>query len=1094
MIEFVLGRAGSGKTTYIEKTLWRSETAYYLVPEQASMQKERAMQLAAAEKGKPMPTVITFRRLCDLLMREYGGMARQKMGTVAQYAMIYRAVLCCEDRLSFYAKNTRTFSFYEKLASVFEEFSIYGVDPTEMERVLETAPNALQRKYRDLLMLYTAYEKLRGEKYRDAEDDMALAIRLLQQHKFFENAALFIDGFYGFTPRQQQMLALMMAQAKHSVLAATADEKEDLFSSIRRELFALQKMLLEYGKEPTWRLVEKEETASCGTLALMERHLFDLESVPPMAADGAVRLYAHKNQSEEVAFVAADIRRRVLQEGVRYKDIAILCADSEAYEREVRSTFEAQQIPLFIDARSDLMAKPMVAFLLYAIDTVCYNYRFEDVFSFIKTGLCGLTGESAAKLENYVKRWNIKGREWTQSAPWTKNPLGLDQKMDDAAQQSLAEIDAWRRKISEPLVRFREKTETGNATELLTALWQLGADFHLEEQLQKMANLYYETDPRAAEECLRLYDIWIDTLDELAEVLGDTEIDRKTLQNMLKVCLAEVNIGSIPPTMDQVSFGEVSHTRFDSVKYIYLLGVNQGALPAFPLRDSLITDGDIAFLRQNGITLSKESTQNAGEQQYRLYASLCKASEGIVFNYTFSNAKGEEQLPSEYIDRLREIIDFSAWQQEAVKTEYLLTHASAVCRYAAALPAGSAARKIWRNALVEAGQEDIDAFIVPAKEKKLSTAALERLYGRTISLSQSRMQSFVDCPFKYFLEYGLSLQEEEEATLDAAGIGTFLHAVMEHYLAWIAQRESLPEETESKQALDEIVDRYLQTEMKDLDGDNVNFMMERLRKTLYLAAQSVTDEIKNSDFAPKAVEMDVSGRKLLLPLQDGFFAKINGIIDRVDIGRVEGAPYYKIVDYKSGEKRFSFEKIFNGYDLQLPLYAYACSKLPEFEGAKLAAMEYLHVGIPQYKLEKNIPPMEMRRQMVKDKLPSQFYRSGIFHNDMKVLQALEAGTDGKYTVRYTAKGIPRADAMVSGDTGLQSLMNFAKEKAIEIGNQIVSGKVEAEPFKINHNSCEYCDYHALCRFDYATHKYRKYQRKDDIDFSQLLDNQSQGGV
>ncbi len=1089
MIEFVLGRAGTGKTTYIESKLWQGDKVFYLVPEQASMQKERAMQLAAAEKGKPMPTVITFRRLCDMLMRRYGGMARQKMGTVAQYALIYRAVQQCESALRFYQKSVGTFSFYQKLASAYDKFSMYGIRPPEMEEALAGEAENLQNKYRDLLMVYETYEALREEKYRDAEDDMDRAIKLLREHSFFADAHLYIDGFYGFTPKEQQLLVLMMAQTKKSILAVLADDKDPLFSSIRKELFFLQRALLEKGCEVSCQMIEPTQNKWNNNLDLVERQLFGY-ALPKSKAprDAAVAVREHKNQMEEISFVAAEIRHKVLSGEARYRDIALLCADMESYEQTVRTVFEAQQIPLFVDTRADLMAKPLIAFILYAIDTAEYNFRFEDVFSFAKTALTGLSFAQTAKLENYVKLWNIQGNAWIREAAWTKNPMGLDRPMDAAAKEMLADLDGWRRVISVPLARFKAATEEGPASRHLTALWQLCTDFSVEKRLQQMAETYYQNDPMARQQVMRLYEIWIDLLDELATVLGDTVIDRKTLQSILKVCLSEVDIGTIPPTMDQVTVGQVSHARLEGVKYIYLLGVNQGVLPSFPARDSLITDADIAFFRQKGIILSKESPENAEEQQYRLYGTLCKATEGIYFSFVRVDAKGNELLPSEYIERLGELIDFSPKDDKSQSEEYYLTHASAAIRFASSLPKGSAARKAWRDALKRTTSTDIDVFLPKESEGKLSLEAVRSLYSQNISMSQSRMQSFVDCPFKYFLQYGLSLQEDGEATFDAANIGTFLHYGLEHFLDWYNGREDAATPWECEQTVDGIVDAYLQNEMKDMDSAKVSFLAGRLRKVLHLATESVTDELAKSRFVPAATEMDISDKNLKLPLENGFSAKINGIIDRVDCGKVEGMPYYKIVDYKSGDKKFSLEKIYNGYDLQLPLYAYACSRLPEFEDAKLAAMEYLHVGVPKYKLEKNIPSPEERESMVTDGLPSQFYRSGIFHSDPQVLQAMEAGTDGKYTVRYTTKGIPRSDAPIVGDDGLQNLMQFAKEKTRQIGCEIARGKIDAEPFKIYHNSCEYCGYHALCRFDYATHKYRKYTKKSEIDFSEMLGN------
>ena len=62
---------------------------------------------------------------------------------------------------------------------------------------------------------------------------------------------------------------------------------------------------------------------------------------------------------------------------------------------------------------------------------------------------------------------------------------------------------------------------------------------------------------------------------------------------------------------------------------------------------------------------------------------------------------------------------------------------------------------------------------------RLSREAVHTLYGRSITLSASRMDKARSCHFAYFMQYGLRAKERTAAGFDAPQVGTFVHDVMD---------------------------------------------------------------------------------------------------------------------------------------------------------------------------------------------------------------------------------------------------------------------------------------------------------------------------
>ncbi len=1066
MIEFVLGRSGGGKSTYLDTLIAaasdQGRAVCLIVPEQESMMTERLCQQKYGEGVE----VLSFHRMCDTLMRRYGGGAKPRLSEIASLGILYRAVQAVKSKLTFYRKSASGVRFYEKLMPVMEDFAAYKAKGEVILPLLENTER--YAKYQDLFLIYESYNALRAQDYRDRFDDLDTALRILKEHPYFEGKLVLIDHFAGFTEQEYGILECLFLQADSVALTLSADEGDaGLFSPTLRHLRRLTELAESYGLKYKKTVCGGSYRHTHGNLKVLEQHLFSASGPKGKAAsDGSVRIFGAASIEEEVRLIASDIRRRVLGGECRYKDISVVSNVQDEYQHTVEMIFDEMDIPLYSDRKVDVLSRPLFSMILHAFDAVEYGYRFEDMFSLAKTYLCGLDYESVARLENYAYIWNIRGKKWEME--WTQSPFGLEEGEEELRERLLTSINDSRAHLMAPLVEFAEDTRTGKATDLLAAVWRLIENFGVAEQLKVHA--LSEESRDKAEQWLRLYDLLIELLDQLALVLGESTITRKELHDIMEVCLRGYRFGVLPAYMDQVHFGDMIRARSGEIDHLYVLGAAHGSFPAGVSGGQLITDRDIRHLEQKNILLSKDSITIALEQQFCLYRTVASASKSVTFSYAAFAADGSAHLPSPLLERICDkLIDI-----DITADPKLITHKRDLIRLCMSLERGSRQYNEIETFLRENFEVEVSSLHTPKKkDTRLSAAIVEALYSKELSASQSRLESFVGCPFRFFLDYGLRIKETEPVTFAANYIGDFVHYGLEHLLGAVMKDPDLAswDDERSDAFLGEIAGEYFEKHLGDMSSPRFDHLFDRITRTMQLVGRSALDELRHSKFVPLKQECRFENK---IPLSNGFYAKVNGFIDRVDYAEIDGEKWLKIIDYKTGNKSFDIANIYNGYQLQLPLYTKMLTATPEFAGHNIAAMEYFLAGVPRF---------EQGQELDAAALAENFKRKGLFVAEPEIVTALDSTDGGLYNNAPLKKdGTFAARALVADRRQLAALGDFVEQKMKEIMERMSGGDVSVCPMKQGVNACQYCNFDGICRFEYGKSKVSSFKEITDAEF------------
>ena len=766
----------------------------------------------------------------------------------------------------------------------------------------------------------------------------------------------------------------------------------------------------------------------------------------------------------------------------------------EDYGGVIETVFARWNIPVYLSRRTDILEKPVLSLLTGVLASVTGGYEYEDMFRWLKTGLAGLDAEECDILENYVLKWEIHGGMWLRDTDWTENPEGYGAnreagQMSDDQIARLNAVNELRRRVRGPLSELAEglrkaNTARGKAEALYAFMERLNLQASLEARMRQQAEAGRLQE---AEETAQLWEILCGVLDEFVEILGDETLDTETFEQLFRQILTQYSVGTIPVSLDQVSAGEITRNDRHAVKYLFFLGVNDHVIPAVGQSGGILNQDDRTALARSGVELAPTGVEQLGVELHNLYAALSQPTEGLTVSYPVCGDDGAELRPAFVAERLLTL--FPALRRERSRDRsYRLTARIPALEAAGSLPNGV----LWRY-FAERGEE-AEALAAMERSASLRRGALSRgavraLYGEKLSLSASRLESLRSCHFSYFMRYGLRAKPRTPAAFDAPQIGTFLHYLLEHVSRDVKAMGGFARVDDA--TLRDLTESYIQRFAEETFGDlsqksaRFRYLFHRLRRTARSIVEEAAEELRHSDFVPVAFELSFGGPGGIpaVTISDpGGELRVGGRVDRVDGWIRDGKLYVRVVDYKSGRKRFDLGAVRMGLDIQMLLYLFALQRsgaeplrrerLDGREGSGGEARfdgEIVPAGVLYFparddilSAEREITPEELARKREKE-----LRRSGLLLAEPEVLQAMEheALTAPRYLpMRVGKDGNLTGDLASAGELG--KLGRYVEKLLREIAGELREGNIDADPCLRNfgEDPCQYCDWADACHF------------------------------
>ncbi|WP_164919011.1 MULTISPECIES: PD-(D/E)XK nuclease family protein [Acutalibacteraceae] len=1083
MLRLLLGRAGSGKTMAVRNALKDlagsgDDKLMLIVPEQASFENERAMLRLLGPVLARRVSVVSFSRLAEEVLRHYGGFAGRRLDDGGRSIFMSLALEQVKDRLDIYRRNAESTELIGLLLDTCAEFKMCAVAPEDLFKAAEKMPDGtLRRKVSELSLILSAYDALVAQSYIDPLDDLTRLKEKLEQNDFFSGYTVMVDSFQSFTVQEYDVLSLILRQAKEVRAALCADRLDDpecgagLFSLVRRTAKILIRLAKQNGVPVAAPIILESGTRfQSEDLKALEEGIYRPSHRKPFSgACKAISIYEAKNSYDESAFVAATIRRLMIDGGYRYRDFAVVARSQESYRGILDAALENWEIPYFMDRPEEIDAEPLMRLVLSAFRITQNGFRSDDVFLYLKTGLCGLTPEQISLLENYTFLWNLSGKKWREE--WKDSPEGFAEETKPGGAAQLKELNELRIAVVAPLERFAGRTADADGEEMAGAVYRLLEELHAAEHLKQFAKqLSDDGNPALAERELRVWDLLMGILDQTALVLGKNKVTGMRYAELLRMVVLSSRIASIPQGLDEVTVGAADRSRPADPKVVFLVGCAQGQFPMVSGSGGLISDRERHELIGLGLELNDTGEGAAVQERFLAYSAMCTASQRLFLCYPVSDEDGKANSPSSILTETRAVLPgVQIWNELLLEQTYFATALKPVMELSAQKwHGGDPFSETLKELLRRRGKDRELASLAGAAEKRPFAFHDPRkatsLFSREMQVSATQIEIYHLCRFQYFCRYGLGARERKTAELNALEYGSLMHYLLQRLFQEIGSAQiNGVTDRELRGVILKFLEDYVEARFGGLKNRTPRFayLISRLADSAQIVARRIAEELAQSGFEPVDFELSIGGEipPLTIPLPDGGKVEIDGKIDRVDVMARNGVRYLRVVDYKTGQKEFRLSDVIYGMNLQMLIYLAALC-----ENGKRRYGEVLPAGVLY--MPANRPSAAAKREDDGKKLEKDFGRKlrmdGLILNDAEVVAAMEPDGKGTYLPVTLKGGVPSGEGHLITERELEQAFHYIRRLVADMAEELKRGKIAAVPLSGDYDACAWCPYGAVC--------------------------------
>ena len=1133
-LRFYFGPSGSGKSHRIyEEIMQRAaqepgRNFLIIVPDQFTMQTQKDLVMCSDRGGILNIDVLSFGRLSHRILEEVGTKEMPVLDDTGKSLVLQKIAADLKEQLPAMGSLLHKQGYIHEVKSAISEFMQYGISTQDMDKLIASAEKrgALAMKLRDLKTLYRGFQDYIRDHFITTEETLDVLRRSLVKSKILPDSVVVFDGFTGFTPIQNRLIQELMRVCEETIVTVTIGEEEDPYQMDgEQKLFHLSKKtvadLVKLAAEA--EVTRGEDVFVKGgpnrfteapALCYLEQNLFRYQYEPYMEKQREIHMFEALSPREEVHQTALYIRKLIREEGLTYRDIAVVIGDLEGYASYVETEFGQLEIPCFLDRTRGIVLNPMIEYIKSALQLYIRDFSYDTVFHFLRSGMADISREEIDELENYVIRTGARGYR-TYSRLFTRRTeemqQGSGQEDTERAEETLERLNRIRQQFADT-VEILHMAPRAKAGEYVDHLY----DFLEQNQVQQKLLNYQqqfeqEGDLAKAREYAQIYRLVMDLLDQIYELLGKEEISLQEFADILEAGFGEITVGTIPQNVDRIVVGDMERTRLKQVKVLFFLGVNDGNIPKNASKGGIISDKDREFLIESGTEMAPSPRQQMYIQRLYLYLNMTKPSERLYLSYAKVNSDGKGIRPSYLIDTVRKLFPQLAveYPQNRSRLEQIEGRQEGARYLAEELReyADGTLREEERQDFYlmyrayETDPEGRDRLTAAAfrryKESGLSRIVARALYGRQLENSVSRLETYAACACRHFLQYGLSLQEREEFGFEVSDMGNVYHAVLENFAGKLAESGRTWwdfDENFATQAIKEAVEGYAATygETVLYSSARNEYAITRMSRILTRTVLTLQQHLKQGSFQPDDYELSFRFAEDLdsihVDLSEEEKMHLQGRIDRIDVSEDAEHVYVKVIDYKSGNKKFDLAALYYGLQLQLVVYMNAAMELesrkhPDKEIVP-AALLYYHIDDPTIET-----PVELTQEQINEEILTKLRMNGVVNSDPAVVERLDRFLQDKSKVIPVEK---KKDGSFSARSGilsreeLQVVSAYVDTKIRQIGREILDGKIAANPYeKGNEEACTYCAYKKVCGFDGSIPGYEKRQL-EDLDKQTLM--------
>ena len=1079
MLRLILGRARTGKTTYVRRILAENAEKgnnILIVPEQFSFESEKAIiEMLGAGKASDI-SVLSFTSLSKRILDEYVPCRKPAVTDAAKTVIMSLTLEALSEKLKIFGRCARNRHSVAEILHITDELIQCDVSYDAMNTAARESGNRiLMGKAQEIELISSLYSAMLTEKFSDDRYMINSAAEIIAEKNLFEGKTVVIDEFSGFTAQQNLILAHILRQAKDVYVTMCADSVRDYSEGTGAFSYSVENInrLISLARKNDVPVAEPvilsgNHFENSAALACIEKGLY--EPCPEVFTDAApeITIATARNLYEECEFVAMSAKKLVRENSLRYRDIVIV-SRSEEYNRYLPFALKKYDIPVFEDTRRKLSEELIVVYAMCALTLAAESFTTDCLLRMLKTYISPIADDDISILENYVMMWQIDYSGWLRD--WTGHPDGLGVEFTDEAREKLEYINQLRRQAVIPVCRLREKLADTDGFGATQAVYEFLIETGADKNLLAFAK---SLDGDTAYECERSWDEFMNVLSLLAETVGTRSISPSRYLELFRIMADSSDIGDIPGGIDEITVGDAERIRVSGKKVLFVVGANDGVFPAVNGESFVFTDNERKLFKNQGVELGTGSIDAMRKERLRVYSTLSIPSERLYISYSAGSITGEEKSASEIVYMVHNIVpshtrtDISQLspldkiESEKSAFESASLHFYDNTEYSESLKAyieHSEYADMLRGIARNAEKSDIGFE---------NNEIAEKLFGKNMYISPSRVEEYYKCPFRYFCRYGLKASSLEKVSFDPRQNGLLIHYVLEKLVREYGGESlfTMPvheRRTAVSKTTDDYIEKYIGT--KDSIDKRLLYSLERSKDTVCEIIERLAPDFNECRFVIRDVELVIGNEAEVKPydieLPDGGKVTLHGVVDRVDTMTDEkGTTYLRVLDYKSGGKDFKLSDVVSGLNIQMLVYLMCLC-----ENGKDRYGDFIPAGILYISAKggKNSLGRYADEDEIHSARVAQSKMKGIVLGDEDVIFSMEGkGTGTMIDAGIDAKkGITGSVYMLENFKTLHKAVDrIVRDMAVSLHN----GRVEALPiYGTNYkNTCTYCDFRFVC--------------------------------
>lgn len=825
-----------------------------------------------------------------------------------------------DNLLDHYGNIAQKPGFILVLQDAFAELRGAYVTPEEfLAHTLTSSPARFE-----LAILYDRYiARLKKLNWIDLEGQSWLAIEVLSSNPQAVNGIdyVVVDGFTSFSGVRREFLRLLSSQVEEMTITLPGEQdssrmvhrKSNLVINELKDSLQIQEQYPEL------------KTHLPEFLQHLEKHILETGDNELFKTSQPIMLEL-SSQVEEAREVIRWIKALHLREGVALSDCAIFASNLDTYQPLLRSAANEFGVRVHFSHPQPLLDSPAIKSLLALLALPSQDYNTRSVLNILHSPYFdfGLDAKMVENLEKVSQQAIIvMGKDQWEGA-WKM--------LEEMNLEDVDYLDEDRHKVN--LLKGVDLNALRKAFENFWRFF-IGIDA-VQSQKQWIAwiehsltNIHF-VDKLSGEWDWEAYQSLGEVLKALVmseSVTGERDIDFGQFLKELEGTLSGANAAEPRESrQNAVLAGGMVEARAFRFKAVALMGLSEGLFPVVENPDPFLDEA----LRHD----LKMEPRLEREQASIFHQAFTRADEHLLFTRPYLAEDGEKWNPSPYWNSVISLFDENSLkkiqlatprpQADACSAEELLFWATQQNNLFI-----ESDELIERQLRIKEGGN-----ILKARRAKLTAGAHEGYtdqlvdflctsYSATRIWSPSRLEVYSTCPFYFYVNHILGLQEREtpELGLSPAQRGSIYHEILE-----IVYRnsEGIKDVDTLLTILKDCSARvYSVSPRKQGFRESPLWEVEKEEMTIKLRDTIKALEEKCKDWVPIQLEakfgmaepfgIDIGTEEVL----------VRGTIDRVD---KNPSGEIQVIDYKSGVSNLSKSDLINGRRLQITIYAMAAQK------------------------------------------------------------------------------------------------------------------------------------------------------------------------